>query len=120
VTCGNDKLTVWNPAHGDLVASLPVRFGTASVVFDPDRSLLFAASSNGILTIVRQYVTDTYTVIQNLPTRWQARTLTLNPTTGEVYLVTNELGVDLTKPGGIGKLQTVPVPGSFQVLVIGN
>lgn len=120
VACGNDKLTVWNPAHGELVASVPVRVGTTSIVFDADRNLLFAASSYGMLTVVRQYVTDTYTVIQNLPTRWQARTLALNQTTGEVYLVTNELGFDLTKPGGIGKLQSVPVPGSFQVLVIGN
>jgi hypothetical protein len=120
VVCGNGKLTVWNPTHGELVATLPIAAGTASVVFDSERSLLFAANSFGSLTVVRQYVTDSYTVIQELPTRHQARTLTLNPATGEVYLVTNQLGYDLSKPGGLGKLQAVPVPGSFQVLVIGN
>ncbi len=120
VACGNGKLTVWNPAHGELVATLPIATTTAEIVFDSARNLLFAANSNGSLTVVRQYVTDSYTVLQDLPTLQQARTLTLNPATGEVYLVTNQLGFDLTKPGGIGKLQAIPVPGSFQVLVVGN
>ena len=59
-------------------------------------------------------------MIQNLPTRQRARTLAVNPSTGQVYLVTDVLGVRLDRPGGIGTLQTNPVRGSFQVLVVGN
>jgi DNA-binding beta-propeller fold protein YncE len=120
VTCGNGKLTVWNPAHGELVATLPIAAAATEVVFDSERNLLFAANGSGSLTIVRQHLADDYTVVQDLPTPQQARTLALNPATGEVYLVTNELGYDLSKPGGIGKLHPVPIRGSFQVLVVGN
>ena len=59
-------------------------------------------------------------MIQNLPTRQRARTLAVNPASGEVYLVTDLLGVNLAESGGIGTLRTAPVNGSFQVLVVGN
>jgi len=59
-------------------------------------------------------------VIQNLPTRGQARTLAVDSSTGAVYLVTEAYGMDLTKKGGIGTLQTAAVAGSFQVLVVGH
>jgi hypothetical protein len=44
----------------------------------------------------------------------------VNRSTGEVYLVTDIVGVNLAQPAGIGTLQSVPVKGSFQVLVIAN
>ena len=46
--------------------------------------------------------------------------LAANPSTGEVYLVTDYHGVDLTQPDGIGTLHSAPVTGSFQVLDIGH
>jgi hypothetical protein len=70
--------------------------------------------------MIRQDVTDSYAVIQDLPTRQRARTLAVNAVTGEVYLVTDLQGVDLAQPGGIGTLKTVPVSGSFEVLVVGH
>jgi hypothetical protein len=118
--CNNLKLTVWNMGNGELVASLPLNAPPDALAYDPGRGLLFTASGSGSLTFIRQHLTDTYSTIQELPTRPQARTMALNPATGEIYLVANLLGVDLSKPGGIGKLKAVPVTGSFQVLVVGN
>jgi hypothetical protein len=76
--------------------------------------------AQGTLTVIRQDVTDTYAEIQNLATRQRARTLAVNPATGQVYLVTDLLGVKLDQPGSIGTLETQSAKGSFQVLVIGN
>ena len=120
VACKNMKLTVWNMGDGELVGSLPLSDPPNALAYDPDRGLLFAASGDGSLTIVRRHVTDSYSVVQNLPTRMQARSMALNPVNGEVYLVTNQLGFDLTKANGIGQLQTAPIQGSFQVMVVGN
>jgi hypothetical protein len=44
----------------------------------------------------------------------------VDQSTGLVYLVTDFLGVDLTTPGTIGTLRTVPISGSFHVLVVGH
>jgi DNA-binding beta-propeller fold protein YncE len=120
--CGNLKAVVLNADTGNLVASLPIGPGVEAIGYDPGRGLIYAANggADGSLTIIRHDVTDTYRVIQNLPTRQRARTLAVNPDTGLVYLVTDLLGMDLAQPGGIGTLRTDPVNGSFQVLVVGN
>jgi hypothetical protein len=95
-----------------------------SIAYDAGRGLIFTANGGGYgsVSIVRQHVTDTYSVIQNLPTMEKARTMAIDPSTGLVYLVTTLYGAKLTNPpmNGIGKLQMNPVNGSFQVLVIGN
>jgi len=120
--CDNMKMVVLNAVSGERVVSLPTGPGTGAVGYDPNRGLIYIANggANGSLTVIRQDVTDTYAVIQDLPTRQRARTLAVNHSTGEVYLVTDLMSVNLAKPGGIGTLQAVHVNGSFQVLVIGN
>jgi hypothetical protein len=120
--CNNMKLAVVNALTGEVVTTVPTGPGTDAVGYDPDRSLIFTANggANGSLTVIRQDVTDTYSVVQNLPTRQRARTLAVNPATSEVYLVTDLLGVNLIEPGTIGTLHTAPVNGSFQVLVVEN
>jgi DNA-binding beta-propeller fold protein YncE len=122
VACANMRMVVLNAETGEHVASLSTGPGVEAVGYDPGGGLIFTANggADGSLTIVRQSVTDSYSVIQNLPTRQRARTLAVNPETGQVYLVTDLLGMNLTQPGGIGTLETTPVKGSFQVLVIGN
>jgi len=120
--CNNMKLIVLNASSGEVVTSLNTGPGTDAVAYDPDRGLIFAANggAQGTLTIIHQDVTDSYAVIQNLPTRQRARTLAVDPSTGQVILVTDLLGVDLAQPGKIGTLKPAPASGSFQVLVIAN
>jgi hypothetical protein len=122
VACGSMKMAVLNAETGETVAALPTGPGVEAIGYDPGRGLIYIANggAEGSLTIVSQSVTDTYSVIQSLPTRERARTLAVNSDTGQVYLVTDLLGMNLTQPGGIGTLQTTPVNGSFQVLVVGN
>jgi DNA-binding beta-propeller fold protein YncE len=120
--CANMKMVVLNSVTGELIATLPIGPGADAIGYDPGRGLLYTANGDamGSLTVIRQHVTDTYSVIQNLPTQQRARTLAVNPATGEVYLVTDLRGMDLTRKGGIGTLKLAPVSGSFQVLVVAN
>ena len=126
--CDNMKMVVLDATTGQTIASLPIGAGNDAVAYDPDRGMIYASNGGGVgsLTIIRQHLTDTYAVVQELPTQARARTLAVNPQTGEVYLVTNVNGLDLTKPGTGGSahtlptVQTTPVKGSFEVLVIGN
>jgi len=120
--CGNMKMLVLNGDTGELVTTLPIGPGAEAIGYDAGRGLIYTANggAQGTLTIIRQDVTDTYSEIQNLATRQRARTLAVNPATGQVYLVTDLLGVKLDQPGSVGTLETQSVKGSFQVLVIGN
>ncbi|MGD0736700.1 MAG: hypothetical protein ABR976_16335 [Terracidiphilus sp.] len=120
--CTNMKLVVLNASNGEVVTSLNTGPGTEAVAYDPDRGLIYAANggAQGTLTIIHQDVTDTHAVIQNLATRQRARTLAVDASTGQVFLVTDLLGVDLTQPGKIGSLKPTSANGSFQVLVVAN
>jgi DNA-binding beta-propeller fold protein YncE len=120
--CDNMKLSVLNAENGQLVTTLPIGPGVDAIGYDANRGLIYSANggADGSLTIISQSVTDSYAVVQTLPTRQRARTLAINLETGQIFLVTDLLGVNLARTGGIGSLQTNPVNGSFQVLVVGN
>jgi DNA-binding beta-propeller fold protein YncE len=120
--CTNRTLEVLNTGTGEKVASLPIGPGADAVGYDDEHGMIFTANgaAEGSVTIIRQDVTDSYNVIQTLPTRQRAGTLAVNPASGAVYLVTDYQGFDLSKPGGIGTLKEKPVEGSFQVLQLNN
>jgi DNA-binding beta-propeller fold protein YncE len=122
--CTNMKMAVLDEGNGEPIASVPIGLGADAIGFDADRGLIFSANGggDGSVTIIRQDVTDTYSVVQILPTRQRARTLAINSSTGEVYLASVMYGAALDRPpmNGLGTLKMNPVDGSFQVLVIGN
>ncbi len=122
--CTNMKMLVLDSGTGELVTWLPIGQGADAIGYDPNRGIIFSADGggDGTLTIVRQDVTDTYSIIQVLPTRHQARTLAINSSEGEVYLVTVIFGATMTgtPANNMGTIKMNAVDGSFQVLVIGN
>ncbi len=120
--CENQTLEVLNTNTGQPVTTVPIGWGVNQIGYDPVRGLIYAATGagDGELTVIRRNNTDTYAVIQDLPTRRRAYVMAVDSATGNVYLVTNLMGVDLTKPGGIGTLRMTPIQGSFAVLEIGH
>ncbi|MGA7242615.1 MAG: hypothetical protein WBX19_05510 [Terracidiphilus sp.] len=121
--CANMRMVALNADTGQTVAALPIGLGADTIGYDPNRGLIFTANggSHGSLTIIRQDVTDTYSVVQILPTRQNARTLAINPSNGEVYLASVIYGAELNNPPINGApLKMSAVDSSFQVLVVGN
>jgi YVTN family beta-propeller protein len=120
--CSNMTMQVLNLTNGEVIATLPTGAGTEAVAYDADRGLIYASNGGGLgsLTVIRRDVNDSYAMIQEVPTQARARTVAVNPVSGEVYLVTNITGIDLTHKGGIGDIRTAALAGSFQVLVVGN
>lgn len=119
--CSNFRMVAMDAQSGHVVAQLPIGPGPDAIGYDPNRGLIFTANGagDGSLTIIRQDVTDTYSVVQTLPTRQSARTLAINPSTGEVYLAAVIYGAELNNVNG-SSVKMKAVDGSFQVLVVGN
>jgi DNA-binding beta-propeller fold protein YncE len=123
--CSNFRIAVIDPRRAAVIATLPIGPGPDAVGYDANRGLIFSANGagDGSLTIIRQDVTDTYSVIQTLPTRQHARTLAIDPSTGNVYLTSVLYGADMNTPMTNGRpapLKVSRVDSSFQILVIGN
>ena len=119
--CSNYRMVAMDAQTGHVVAQIPIGPGADAIGYDPNRGLIFTANgaADGSLTIIRQDVTDTYSVVQTLPTRQNARTLAINPSTGEVYLAAVIYGAELNNVNG-APIKMKAVDGSFQVLVVGN
>jgi DNA-binding beta-propeller fold protein YncE len=123
--CNNFRMVVLDPRTGQTLAALPIGPAPDAIGYDPNRGLIFTANGggDGSLTIIRQDVTDTYSVIQTLPTRQHARTLAIDPSSGDVYLTSVIYGAQNTTPMTNGRpaaMKVSPVDSSFQVLVVGN
>jgi DNA-binding beta-propeller fold protein YncE len=123
--CNNFRMAVIDAQSGNVVAAVPIGPGPDAIGYDANRGLIFTANGggDGSLTIIRQDVTDTYSVIQTLPTRQHARTLAIDPVSGNVYLTSVLYGADMSTPMTNGRpapMKVSRVDSSFQVLVVGN
>jgi YVTN family beta-propeller protein len=107
------QIIVMDAANGKVVAALPMGEGCDGIVFIPRDGLIVSSNGgDGTLTIVKQIKPGEYEVVQTLPTRKSARTLTIDETTGRIYLPSAEVTVE------DGKRKVMP--GSFQILVVGK
>jgi DNA-binding beta-propeller fold protein YncE len=121
--CSNFRMVVLDAATGRGVAAVPIGPGADAIGYDANRGLIYTANGggDGSLTIIRQDVTDSYSVIQTLPTRQHARTLAVDSANGNVYLTSVIYGAELSShPVSGGNLNVRPIDSSFQVLVVGS
>jgi YVTN family beta-propeller protein len=110
VTDANTGKTISNPVIGE---------GPDAAAYDVTHKLAFSSNGSGTLTVV-DAAKNRYPVVQNLPTRKGARTMTLDPRTGRIYLVTAEFGAAPAASATNPHPRPAIVPGSFTVLVVGR
>lgn len=118
--CDNKLIAVTDMKSGKVVAQIPIGEGVDANRFDPATGLIFSSNGeSGTLTVAHEDSPDKFTVLQNLPTAEGARTMELDPATHKVFLVTAE-----RKPGtptaDQPKPRSVPVPGTFRLIVLGR
>jgi YVTN family beta-propeller protein len=102
---------------GKVVATIPTGAGTDATRYDPASGLAFASNGrDATLTVVREDAPNQFTLVQNAATALGARTMELDPQTGDVYLVTAKL-IANPHPTSYRDRYTV-VPGTFELLVM--
>jgi len=111
--CSESKaIVVMDAGSGKVIASLPMGGGCDGLVFIKEDQNVLASCGEGVLTVVHQKSPSDYSVIQTLPTRRSARTITYSEAGKKVYMSS----ADVTMDNGRRKV----APGSFQVLVVGK
>jgi DNA-binding beta-propeller fold protein YncE len=118
VGCSNRLLTVIDANSGLVVKTLPIGGGVDGVAFDPSTSLIYASAGEGLLTVVHEESADEFEVVANVVTERGARTLALDPTRQEVYLVTAQLGPPPPATPEVPHPRPTVVPGTFILLVV--
>jgi YVTN family beta-propeller protein len=117
--CDNQQMIVLDAQNGKRVASVPIGNGPDAAAFDPARGLAFSSNGeSGTLTVVHEDDPDHYRVVASVPTQTTARTMALDPKTGNVYLSAARFGAH-NEQGGPHKRPPI-LPNSFTVLVVGK
>jgi len=117
--CHNQMMAVVNADTGKVVATPAIGQGVDANAFDPETKLAFASNGDGTLTVVHEDSPDTFSVVENAATQRSARTMALDTTNHDVYLVAAE--IEEAPPAKEGERPRRSMkPGTFTLLVVGK
>jgi YVTN family beta-propeller protein len=109
----DDVLVVLDSRSGAVISRVPIGAGCDGVAFDKKTKTIFTSNGQAAtLTVIHEDDANHYSVMQNLPTKRGARTLTLDAATGKLFLPTADFS-----PAIAGERPRM-IPGTFQVLVV--
>jgi DNA-binding beta-propeller fold protein YncE len=140
------NMIVLSAADGHIITDLPIGNGSDGATFNPATMEAFSSQGDGTLTVVKENSPTSFTVEQTIATPARAKTLTLDAKTNQILTITAEYGpvpsapvapaqaAIFTTPAGSPPSAAPPsgvpawmrgprppmIPGSFQILVIGN
>jgi DNA-binding beta-propeller fold protein YncE len=117
-SCENNVLLALDADNGKVVASLPIGARTDGAAFDPVRKRIFSSNGDGTLTVIVEKSADSFEVLANVQTKRGARTMTLDPKSGRLYLVAAETQInEAAAPTDLRHRFTV-VPGTAKLLFL--
>lgn len=115
-SCANGVLVVVDGDTGANIATLPIGKYTDAAAFDPKRNLVFSANGEGTVTVIKESDAQTFNVAETIKTVPGARTMTIDPDTGRLFLVSADIAkIDPPeKPGG--RPHVTYVPGTVKLM----
>ena len=125
------NMIILSATDGHIITDLPIGNGCDGAVFNPATMEVFSSQGDGTLTVIKEDSPTSFRVEETVPTPARAKTLTLDPKTGQIYLITGEFGPvpapppnAPTPPPGTPAWARGPrapmIPHSFQILVVGK
>ncbi len=118
VTCENNVMLALNADNGKVVASLPIGSRTDGAAFDPVRKRVFSSNGDGTLTVISEKTPDSYEVLGNVQTSFGARTMTIDPKSGRLYLVAAEIKINEAAAPTDYRNRFKVTPGSTKLLFL--
>jgi DNA-binding beta-propeller fold protein YncE len=110
------KMIVMSTKDGAILGELPIGPGVDATQFDHGFGL--ASCGDGTLTIVSQAGADQFKVVQTLATAPGARTMTVDPSTGTIYLATADMQPAAAPAANGRPARPKPIPGTFRLIVV--
>jgi YVTN family beta-propeller protein len=115
-TCANKILVVLNIDTGAVVANLPIGTHSDGAAFDPVRKLVFSSNGDGTLSVIKELSADRFVLAETVQTEPSARTISIDPKTGRIFLVAAEVISDPTDTAT--RHHAVYAPGSVKLLYL--
>lgn len=119
MSCVNKRMVIVNADTGQVVTSLSIGPGSDGAAFDPVRKLAFSSNGgDGTISVIHEIAPDRFVSAGNIKTAITARTMTLDPATGRLYVAAAAVNPSAPVPPAAGGRpgRPKPLPGSLKVL----
>jgi YVTN family beta-propeller protein len=117
-SCENNVMVIIDADNGKKIAELPIGSRTDGAAFDPGSRRAFSSNGDGTLTVIGEQAPDSFAVLGSVPTMRGARTMTLDPKSGRLYLMAADYTVnESVDPKDVRHRYSV-VPGSAKLLLL--
>jgi predicted AlkP superfamily pyrophosphatase or phosphodiesterase/DNA-binding beta-propeller fold protein YncE len=109
VGCRNHVLAVVDADRGQVMQTFTIGDHVDASVFDADRHLVFASNGDGTINVIGSSGADSLVMLDVLKTQSGAKTMTFDPTSHDLFVVTASRDQSKGKKGPI-------LPGTFTLL----
>lgn len=134
-----NDMVILSATDGHIITDLPTGVGCDGATFNPATMEAFSSQGDGTLTVIKENSPASFAVEQTVTTPVRAKTITLDPKTGHLFLITAEYGpapvpaaapaapaageapaAGAPRPGGFRGPRAPMIPGSFSILEVGK
>jgi len=113
-------LVVMDADSGKVIQSFPISAGVDAAAYDPETSLIFASTREGMIHIFHEDSPDKFSEVETVKTEFGAKTMGLDTKTHNLFLDTADFGPPATSAAGRPGPRRTAVQGTFRVLVYGR
>jgi YVTN family beta-propeller protein len=117
VGCHNKLMAFVDGNSGKVIGTVPIGQGVDANRFDPSTGFAFASCWDGTLTVAHEDSPDKFSVVETITTQRGARTLAMDRSNHNVYLVTAEYGPTPAATTENPHPRPPTVPDTFTLLV---
>ena len=115
--CGNKFLAIVDAATGKVIQTLAIGDGCDGAGFDASTKNIFTSNGEGTMSVYHEKSANEFEKVATVTTKRGARTIAVDEQTHLIYLPT----ADFEKPDPAApNARPKMIPGTFQVLVIGQ
>jgi hypothetical protein len=111
-------MVVIDADNGRQIASLPIGARTDGAAFDSRRRRVFSSNGDGTLTVIAEKGPNSFVVLGTIPTMLGARTMTLDPKSGRLYLVAADIKINESADPKDYRQRFSVTPGSVKLLFL--
>jgi YVTN family beta-propeller protein len=120
VGCHNKLMAFVDGHSGKVKGTVPIGQGVDANRFDPGTGFAFASCGDGTLTVAHEDTPDKFSLVETIATQRGARTMALDKSNHNVYLVTAEFGETPAATTENPRPRPTMVPDTFTLLIYGK
>lgn len=114
--CDNKLMVVVDAESGKVITTLSIGENVDGAAFDPALKRIYSSNGDGTMTVVQEENTNSFKVLENVPTQKSARTIYVDKKTHHIYLPAAEFGEAPEKTKNNPHPRPSVKPNSFVIL----